>query len=46
MEDFLNRFGQHHADGTAYFSNVRSGLIVSLVSNSLRISVPLDMLTS
>jgi len=32
MEDFLNRFGQHHADGTPYFSNVRSGLIVALLS--------------
>ncbi|ORY08993.1 MFS monosaccharide transporter-like protein [Clohesyomyces aquaticus] len=32
MKDFLNRFGEHHADGTAYFSNVRSGLIVALLS--------------
>lgn len=32
MKDFLRRFGQHHADGTSYFSNVRSGLIVSLLS--------------
>jgi SP family sugar:H+ symporter-like MFS transporter len=29
--DFLRRFGQHHSDGTFYFSNVRAGLIVSLV---------------
>lgn len=34
MPDFLNRFGQHHSDGTAYFSNVRSGLIVAMVSHS------------
>lgn len=32
MPDFLERFGQHHSDGTAYFSNVRSGLIVAMVS--------------
>ncbi|EXJ86564.1 MFS transporter, SP family, sugar:H+ symporter [Capronia epimyces CBS 606.96] len=32
MPDFLERFGQHHSDGTAYFSNVRSGLIVALLS--------------
>ncbi|KAJ9642131.1 hexose transporter hxt5 [Knufia peltigerae] len=32
MPDFLNRFGQHHSDGTAYFSNVRSGLIVAMLS--------------
>ena len=32
MTDFLNRFGMRHADGTAYFSNVRSGLIVALLS--------------
>ena len=31
MPDFLDRFGQRHSDGTAYFSNVRAGLIVSLV---------------
>jgi len=30
--DFLNRFGEHHSDGTAYFSNVRSGLIVAMLS--------------
>lgn len=32
MPDFLDRFGQAHADGTKYFSNVRSGLIVALLS--------------
>ena len=31
MRDFLNRFGQRRDDGTPYFSNVRSGLIVALV---------------
>ena len=31
MPNFLMRFGQQHADGTYYFSNVRSGLIVALV---------------
>jgi SP family sugar:H+ symporter-like MFS transporter len=32
MTDFVRRFGQRHADGTYYFSNVRSGLIVALLS--------------
>ena len=32
MPDFLERFGQHKPDGEAYFSDVRSGLIVALVS--------------
>ena len=32
MPDFLERFGQHHSDGTPYWSNVRSGLIVAMVS--------------
>ncbi|KAL5119606.1 hexose transporter hxt5 [Pleosporales sp. CAS-2024a] len=32
MKDFVRRFGQRHADGTYYFSNVRSGLIVALLS--------------
>lgn len=32
MPDFRERFGQQHADGTFYFSNVRAGLIVALVS--------------
>lgn len=32
MVDFLRRFGQRHDDGTPYFSNVRSGLIVGLLS--------------
>ncbi|GMF68463.1 unnamed protein product [Aspergillus oryzae var. brunneus] len=31
MEDFLQRYGEQRADGTYYFSNVRSGLIVALV---------------
>lgn len=33
MAEFQQRFGQRHSDGTFYFSNVRSGLIVALVSN-------------
>jgi len=32
MPNFLYRFGQMNSDGTFYFSNVRSGLIVSLLS--------------
>ena len=32
MPDFLRRFGQKHHDGTFYFSNVRSGLIVGMLS--------------
>jgi SP family sugar:H+ symporter-like MFS transporter len=32
MPEFLGRFGQKHPDGTFYFSNVRSGLIVALLS--------------
>ncbi|KAK5062839.1 hypothetical protein LTR84_004914 [Exophiala bonariae] len=32
MPDFLERFGQRHSDGTFYFSNVRAGLIVALLS--------------
>ena len=32
MPDFLERFGQRHSDGTYYFSNVRSGLIVAMLS--------------
>lgn len=32
MPDFLRRFGQRHDDGRPYFSNVRSGLIVALLS--------------
>ncbi|KAH0530307.1 hypothetical protein TsFJ059_004943 [Trichoderma semiorbis] len=32
MPDFLDRFGLTHSDGTKYFSNVRSGLIVALLS--------------
>ncbi|GLB08509.1 hexose transporter hxt1 [Aspergillus tubingensis] len=32
MPNFLQRYGQQHADGTYYFSNARSGLIVALLS--------------
>lgn len=32
MPNFLERFGQRNADGTYYFSNVRSGLIVAMLS--------------
>lgn len=32
MPDFLERFGMRHDDGTLYFSNVRSGLIVAMLS--------------
>ncbi|RAK99895.1 sugar porter family MFS transporter [Aspergillus ibericus CBS 121593] len=32
MPDFLQRYGQQHSDGTYYFSNARSGLIVGLLS--------------
>lgn len=32
MPDFLERFGMRRDDGTLYFSNVRSGLIVGLLS--------------
>ncbi|KAF2740222.1 MFS monosaccharide transporter-like protein [Polyplosphaeria fusca] len=32
MVDFLRRFGQRHDNGEYYFSNVRSGLIVALLS--------------
>ena len=32
MKEFLSRFGQRSSDGTFYFSNVRSGLIVALLS--------------
>lgn len=31
MKNFLQRYGQKKSDGTLYFSNVRSGLIVALV---------------
>jgi MFS transporter, SP family, sugar:H+ symporter len=37
MPDFLERFGQRHSDGTFYFSNVRSGLIVAMVRQSFTI---------
>ncbi|PYH43342.1 sugar porter family MFS transporter [Aspergillus saccharolyticus JOP 1030-1] len=32
MPNFLQRFGERHSNGTYYFSNVRSGLIVALLS--------------
>lgn len=32
MPDFLQRFGQRHDNGEYYFSNVRSGLIVAMLS--------------
>ena len=32
MRNYKQRYGQRRSDGTYYFSNVRSGLIVSLVS--------------
>ncbi|OJJ43003.1 hypothetical protein ASPZODRAFT_19980 [Penicilliopsis zonata CBS 506.65] len=32
MDNYKRRFGQRHSDGTYYFSNVRSGLIVGLLS--------------
>lgn len=44
MPDFLQRFGQRHDDGTYYFSNVRAGLIVALVS-TLHTYSPLPPLT-
>jgi len=31
MKDFLMRYGEPRGDGTYYFTNVRSGLIVALV---------------
>lgn len=35
MPNFKERFGQRHHDGTFYFSNVRSGLIVGMVSSKI-----------
>jgi hypothetical protein len=35
MQVFLERFGQRDSQGNYYFSNVRSGLIVGLVSRSV-----------
>lgn len=32
MENFLRRYGEPTGDGTYHFTNVRSGLIVALVS--------------
>jgi SP family sugar:H+ symporter-like MFS transporter len=40
MKDFLHRYGEPDSDGTNHFSNVRSGLIVALVSG-----VPLSFST-
>ena len=34
MKDFLQRFGEDQGNGNYKFSNVRSGLIVGLVSLS------------
>jgi SP family sugar:H+ symporter-like MFS transporter len=34
MDNFLERYGQQKDDGTCYFSNIRSGLIVGLVGSS------------
>lgn len=34
MKDFLQRFGERQTDGSYAFSNVRSGLIVGLVSHT------------
>lgn len=34
MPNFLQRYGQQQADGTYYFSNARSGLIVALVRHA------------
>ncbi|GAB1205856.1 hypothetical protein APSETT445_004535 [Aspergillus pseudonomiae] len=39
MPNFLERYGQQRADGTYYFSNVRSGLIVALLFITLGIFV-------
>lgn len=35
MDNFLERYGELQSDGTYHFSNVRSGLIVALVSGAL-----------
>ena len=35
MENFLQRYGEQRSDGTYYFTNARSGLIVGLVRHSL-----------
>jgi len=45
MKDFLRRYGELRPDGTYYFSNVRSGLIVGLVSG-LPLLSPTAYLTS
>lgn len=36
MHDFLRRFGERQGDAPAQFGNVRSGLIVGLVSLSVQ----------
>jgi SP family sugar:H+ symporter-like MFS transporter len=33
MDNFLRRYGELGSDGSYHFSNVRSGLIVALVSS-------------
>lgn len=35
MKDFLQRYGELNSEGTYYFSNARSGLIVALVCSRL-----------
>lgn len=42
MPDFRSRFGQQRDDGTYYFSNVRSGLIVGLLSIGTLIGMALE----
>ena len=42
MKDFLQRYGEKGADGTYSFSNVRSGVIVALVSGILDILLATD----
>lgn len=42
MPNFLERFGQRNADGTYYFSNVRSGLIVGMVRIAAKLMRPRD----
>ena len=41
MKNFLERFGERNSDGTYFFSNVRSGLIVALVSGHTRFNASL-----
>ncbi|KAG5417045.1 HXT5 [Candida metapsilosis] len=37
MDDFKRRFGQQKSDGTYYFSNVRTGLIIAMFNAGLSI---------